>query len=322
MSGSPTRPEAALRRLEWTSLRRLDGLLQGDYRTLFRGSGLDLADLREYQYGDDSRRIDWQATARLGTPHVRDDLEDREVAAWFVLDLSPSIDFGSGALTKRDALVALTGVLGRVLMRHGNRVGAICSDGAARRVLPARSSRNHLLQVLREAQRLHAPDATPGVTDLGGLLRSAAGVIGRRSIVLVVSDFISTPGWEPALARLAQRHDVVAVRLFDPLEQALPDIGLVPMRDGETGDWLMVDTHDAALRARYAQLAEAAELRLREALAQAGVDAMELACDDDVAQCLFGFMQMRKQRNRLAAGAASAAQSALTAGGKRAFPVA
>ena len=175
MSGSPPTPERALRRLEWTSLRRLDGLLQGNYRTLFRGAGLDLADLREYQYQDDIRRIDWNATARLQTPHVRDYLEDRELSAWFVLDLSPSVDFGSGALTKRDISVDFTGLLARILMRHGNRVGALCSDGGARHVLPARNGRQHLLQLMAQMMR---PSAAPaqGVTDLGALLGAASGI--------------------------------------------------------------------------------------------------------------------------------------------------
>lgn len=321
MSGSPPTPERALRRLEWTSLRRLDGLLQGNYRTLFRGAGLDLADLREYQYQDDIRRIDWNATARLQTPHVRDYLEDRELSAWFVLDLSPSVDFGSGALTKRDISVDFTGLLARILMRHGNRVGALCSDGGARHVLPARNGRQHLLQLMAQMMR---PSAAPaqGVTDLGALLGAASGIIRRRSLVLVVSDFISAPGWEQALARLAMRHEVIAVRLVDPLEQDLPDIGLVPMRDAETGDWLMVDTHDPALRERYRRLAAEGNDHLLDALGRAGVDAMELRCDDDVVQVLLGFMQMRKQRSRLAGGAASAARAAITAGGARELPVA
>ncbi len=325
MSESRQTPEGALRRLEWTSLRRLDGLLQGNYRTLFRGAGLDLADLREYQYQDDIRRIDWNATARLQTPYVRDYLEDRELAAWFVLDLSPSVNFGSGALTKRDISVEFTGLLARILMRHGNRIGAVSGDGSTRHLLPARNSRQHLLQLLSRMMRtdpVPASDEVAGVTDLGALLRAAAGMVRRRSLVVVVSDFISAPGWEQALAQLGMRHEVIAVRLLDPLEQALPDIGLVPMRDSETGEWLMVDSHDAGIRERYQRLAQDSEDHLLAALAYAGVDAMELRCDEDVAQSLLRFMQMRKQRSRLAGGAASAAAAALSAGGARELPLA
>lgn len=326
MSESPAASERLLRRIEWTSLRRLDGLLQGDYRTLLRGAGLDLADLREYQYQDDVRRIDWNATARLDVPQVRDFLEDRELAAWFVLDLSASVDFGSGAVSKRDLCAGFTGLLGRVLLRHGNRVGAICGGGdGARTVLPARSGRAHLLHLLSRivakaagAGALAGPPAgaraAGGLTDLGAMLTRASGLIRRRSLVLVVSDFISTPGWEQALARLSMRHEVIAVRLLDPLEESLPDLGLVPLRDSETGEWLMADTGDRRVRERYEALARATGERVQEALARAGVDALELRCDEDVAQALFGFLQLRKQRARLGAGAASAAMAALAAG--------
>src|SRR5512141_3250895 len=125
MSNPPQTADGVLRRLEWTVLRRLDGLLHGDYRTLFRGSGLDLADLREYQYHDDVRHIDWNVTARLATPYVREYNEDREVSAWFLLDLSPSVDFGSGQVRKRSVSAECVTVLARLLARHGNRVGAL-----------------------------------------------------------------------------------------------------------------------------------------------------------------------------------------------------
>ena len=135
--------EALLRRLEWTVLRRLDGVLQGDVRTLMRGSGLDLADLREYQAHDDVRHIDWNVTARLQTPHVRVYTEDREMAAWFLLDLSPSVDFGSGQRLKREVLAEFVAVLARLLTRHGNRVGALLYGARVEQVIPARASRRN-----------------------------------------------------------------------------------------------------------------------------------------------------------------------------------
>src|SRR4051812_21267997 len=138
MSESQRTPEHLLTRLDWTVIRRLDGLLQGDYRTLFRGLGLDLADLREYQIHDDARHIDWNVTARMDTPYVREHNEDREITAWFLLDLSPSIDFGSGAVKKRQLLIEFTTVLARLLTRHGNRVGALFYGGGVDRVIPAR----------------------------------------------------------------------------------------------------------------------------------------------------------------------------------------
>jgi uncharacterized protein (DUF58 family) len=292
--------EQALRRLEWTVLRRLDGLLQGDYRSLLRGAGLDLADLREYQSGDDVRHIDWNVTARLQQPHVRVYTEDREMSAWFLLDLSPSVDFGSGDRAKREVLADFVAMLARLLTRHGNRVGAVLHDGGVQAVLPPGSGRRHVLQLLQRVQATPSPDDTrrPGLTRLQDLLDSAAALLKRRSTVFVLSDFISEPGWERPLARLALRHEVVAVRLVDPLEQELPDLGLLPMLDAETGEQLLVDTHDPAFRARFAQLAAQREEALRMSLARASVDALELSTADDLVQTLLRFAELRRQRSR------------------------
>lgn len=302
-AGDGGRTEALLKRLEWTVIKRLDGLLQGDHRTLMRGSGLDLADLREYQHHDDVRHIDWNVTARLQTPHVRVFTEDREMAAWFLLDLSPSVDFGSGEQRKRELLQGFVGVVARLISRHGNRVGAMLygARGVAGvdTVLPARGGRT---QVLRLMGLLDTPvDASPqspahGPTRLADLLRSAALSLRQRSTVFVVSDFISEPGWELPLGELARRHDVVAVRLLDPLERELPDLGLLTLRDAETGEQLLVDTHDSGFRQRFARVAAQREAQLRESLARAGVDALELATDDDLFEAVRRFVQLRRQR--------------------------
>src|SRR5688500_16186785 len=143
-SPPPRSPEAVLRRLEWTVIRRLDGLLHGDYRTLFRGYGLDLADLREYQYGDDVRHIDWNVTARLQVPYVREYHEDREITAWFLLDLSPSVDFGSHMVRKRGVSESFVAVVARLLTRNGNRVGAMLYGRDVDAVIPAGSGRRHV----------------------------------------------------------------------------------------------------------------------------------------------------------------------------------
>ena len=296
------RAEAALRRLEWTVLRRLDGLLHGDYRSLFRGFGLDLADLREYQYHDDVRHIDWNVTARLQTPYVRQYMEDREVCAWFVLDLSPSLDFGSGTQRKRAVAIDFVAVLAQLLSRHGNRVGALFYGARMDTVIPARTGRRHVLHLMQRMLSRPLVDRAPA-TDLAGFLRAAYQAVPRRSLVFVVSDFVSTPGWAAPLAQLSRRHDVLAVRLFDPLERELPDLGLLTLQDAETGEQIFVDTHDRGFRRRYAAAAERREAALREAFAQSGVDTLELATDDDLVAALMRFADLRKQRSRLAAGA-------------------
>jgi uncharacterized protein (DUF58 family) len=301
MSESKRTPEAILRRLEWTVIRRLDGLLHGDYRTLFRGFGLDLADLREYEYHDDVRHIDWNVTARLQTPYVRVYNEEREVAAWFLLDLSPSVDFGSRETMKRAVSTEFVAVLARILTRHGNRVGALLYGDSVDTVIPARSGRRHVLHLLHRV--LSRPELShSAATNLRDLLQTASQIMKRRSLVFVVSDFISTPGWTEPLVRLAQRHEVVAVRLYDPLEQELPDLGLLTIQDAETGEQLFVDTHDRAFRKRFAAAAGRRESELRSGFRQAGVDALELSTNDDLVDAILRFADLRKRRTRLTAG--------------------
>ncbi len=321
---------AVLERLEWTVIRRLDGLLQGDYRSLFRGAGLDLSDLRSYQHHDDVRHIDWNVTARLDDPHVRQFTEDREISAWFLLDLSGSVDFGShpagsvppvsavddawrggghrdslaweqSVRTKRRVSAEFVAVLARVLTRHGNRVGAVLFGSQVDAVLPARGGRGHVLHLLQRL-RTHVASEATGPTQLGDILQRAAQAVPRRSMVFVVSDFISAPGWSEALARLAQRHEVLAVRLYDPAELELPDLGLVTIQDAETGEQLFVDTHDAGFRRRFVAAAEARETALQQAFAQAGVDVLELATSDDLLDAVLRFTDMRRQRSRQGAG--------------------
>ena len=314
----PGQADRLLRELEWKVIRRLDGLLQGDYRTLMRGSGLDLADLREYQPHDDVRHIDWNVTARLNIPHVRVFTEDREMSAWFLLDLSPSINFGPQGNAKRDILTGFVAVLSRLLTRHGNRVGAMlygAGNAPARAVdavLPPRNSRAHVLHLVHRLLTPPAPatgTSKPGggATELHRLLQTGLANLRRRSTVFVVSDFISAPGWEKPLAQLAQRHDVVAVRLLDPLELELPDVGLITLRDAECGEQLQVDTHDAGFRRRFARLAAEREAVLREGLTRAGADTLELCTDDDLVDALLRFMDRRQRRVRTSRAAPSRA---------------
>jgi uncharacterized protein (DUF58 family) len=301
MSEQARDPEKILLHLEWTVIRRLDGLLHGDYRSLFRGFGVDLADLREYQFHDDVRHIDWNVTARLQTPYVRVYNEDRDVTAWFLLDLSPSVSFGSERVEKRSVAIEFVTVLARLLSRHGNPVGALFYGDRVDTVIPARGGRRHVLHIL--SRMLSRPEQRGSdATDLKDLLQASRQVIPRRSLVFVVSDFISTPGWEGALALLARRHEIVAVRLYDPLEMELPDLGLLVFQDAETGDLAWVDTHDRGFRKRFVAAAGRREAALRTAFSDAGVDALELSTTDDLVDAILRFADLRKRRRQLAAG--------------------
>jgi uncharacterized protein (DUF58 family) len=297
MSGSARTPEALLRRLEWTVLRRLDGLLQGDYRSLFRGAGIDLANLREYQEGDDVRYIDWNVTARLQTPHLREYQEDRELTAWFLLDLSASVDFGSAAVVKRQVLAEFVGVMARLLISKGNPCAALLFSGGIDRVVPARTGRRQVLHLLNLlAVRPHL--VRPTQTDLGSVLRQASNMLRRRSLLFVVSDFVSTPGWEKPLGFLARHHEVIAIRLTDPADEHVPDLGLLAFQDAETGEQLLIDTNDRAFRRRFNAAAQQEQDLQRIAFARAGVDCLELSTDDDLLDAIVRFVQTRKQRSQ------------------------
>ncbi len=306
----PTSPERILQRLDWQIIRRLDGLLQGDYRSLFYGYGVDFSDLREYQPGDDIRYIDWNVTARMDAPYIRQYMEDREITAWFLVDLSPSMDFGTDSIEKRTVLIDLVATLARLLTRHGNRVGAILFNGQAPdngsngdgrrkdRVLPAKSGRNQVLQLIHELKKQPRLSKSP-LTDLNAMLSSGLNSIKKRSLVFVLSDFISAPGWERTLNLLARRHEVLAIRLWDPRETELPDAGPIWMEDAETGDQLYVDTSDRKFRAQFTQSVLEREAVLKQSFRHAGVEPWSLSTHEDLVRAILRFSSVRKQLHRL-----------------------
>lgn len=297
MPTTASTPERILQRLDWKVIRRLDGLLQGDYRSLFYGYGVDFADLREYQPEDDIRYIDWNVTARMNSPYVRKYVEDRELTAWFLLDLSPSMDFGTvqGMNLKRTMLIDFVTTMARLLTRHGNRVGAMFYGSRVELMIPPRSGRNHVLRLINDM--LQQPRLTKApFTDLTPLLKTALNSIKSRSLIFILSDFIGMPGWEGALNLLNQRHEVLAIRLWDPREIELPDIGPVIMEDSETGEQIYVDTHDKKIRARFAEAAMRREAILKAGFKHAGVDALSLSTEEDLVRAIVRFATLRRQR--------------------------
>ena len=289
-------PEGVLRRLEWRVLRRLDGRLQGDFRTLLHGNGVDVADLREYEPGDDVRHIDWNVTARMDTPYVRTYLEDRELTAWLLLDRSASMGFGPTERTKGVVLTELATTLARLLTRGGNLVGAVLYNNEVERTIPPRAGRNH---VLRLTQELLRPAAHVGTgTSLAGLIVFASRTIKRRSLVIIVSDFISEPGWEQPLLLLSQRHEVVAIQLSDPREHELPDAGLIVVEDAETGELLSVDTSDPEFRRRFRDAAAARDTDIQVQARRARVDLHLVSTDDDLVAALVRIVELRRRRRR------------------------
>jgi uncharacterized protein (DUF58 family) len=290
-------PERILRRIDWKVIRRLDGLLQGDYRTIFYGDGLDFADLREYQMTDDIRHIDWNVTARMNSLYVRQYIEDREITTWFLVDLSPSMGFGPLDHPKERVLIDLVTTLSRLLTRNGNRVGAILYNNRLEKTIPPRSGRIQVLRLIRELLReTQAPIKT--TTDLNVLLNAGLNTFKRRSLIFLISDFISELGWERPLSLLNRRHDLVGIRLWDPREVEMPDVGVILVEDSETGEQLHLDTSNSEFRRRFFEAAIRRESTLKENLNRAGVDHFSISTEEDLVSAIVRMAAQRKKRRR------------------------
>lgn len=275
-----TAPERLLLRLEWRVIRRLDGRVQGAYRTPYRGSGLDFAGLRGYLEEDDARHIDWNATARLDEPQVRQYTEDRELTVWLVLDRSASMTVGRPGRGKHDVLDELALILARLFGRGGNRVGAVLHDGVAARVVPPGVGRAHALRIGYELARSAA--APPAVTtDFAVMLDAVASLARRRSLIVIVSDFIGTGEWDKPLLRLVHRHDVVALRVVDAADDDLPEAGLLVVEDAETGEQLLVDSGDPLFRSRFEAGVAGRDAALAGRMRRAGVPLHRIDTDRD-----------------------------------------
>ncbi|MEO3868447.1 DUF58 domain-containing protein [Nonomuraea sp. B12E4] len=294
--------EPALRRLELTITRRLDGLLQGEHLGLVPGPGSEPAESRPYQPGDDVRRMDWSVTARTNEPHVRDLVADRELEVWALLDATASMDFGTVAMEKRELAVAALAAVGFLTQRTGNRVGTHLLHGGGVRTLPARTGRPHLMALLQAAFAL--PRTPPGVAEplLGVAAEQLGRVVRRRGLVVVLSDFLDEPGtWEQPLRRLAARHQVLAVEVLDPRELALPDVGILTLVDPETGRRREVATGNARLRRRYAEAAAGQRAAIERGLRRAGAAHLRLSTDRDWVRDLVRHVMRQRRLARLAA---------------------
>ncbi|WP_203993619.1 DUF58 domain-containing protein [Micromonospora lutea] len=299
MAADPTltdlTPDQRLRRLELTVTRRLDGLLHGERRGLLPGPGSEPAGSREYRPGEDEvRRMDWSVTARTAVPHVREVEADRELTTWLLVDASPSMEYGTAELDKRELAVAAVATIGFLAAGPGNRLGAQVLTPYGLRRVPARSGRTHLFGLLRAllaAPRAgdHAGSGAVPAVGLADALAEVRRVAHRRGLVVVVSDFLDglpdDPGlpahWERPLRQLSVRHQVLAVEVTDPRELELPDVGLITLVDPETGEHREVWTGDRHLRERYAAAATAQRDQVRHALRRAGANHLALRTDRD-----------------------------------------
>jgi uncharacterized protein (DUF58 family) len=288
-------PDQVLRRLELAVTRRLDGLLQGDYRGLVPGHGGETGETRRYVAGDDVRRIDWNVTARMQQAHVRETIADRELETWLLVDLSPSLDFGTALCTKRDLAVAAAGAVAFLAGRSGNRVGAHIVTGDGVRTLPARSGAAHVRALMHRVITAPRQDGGGHEAFAAGLARLAVPNV-RRGLAVVVSDFLSRQPWEPPMRLVGIRHELLAVEVIDPRELDLPDVGRLVVADPESGATREVRTDDADLRRRYASAARQQRDDHARALRRARADHLVLRTDGDWLLDLVRFVALRRRR--------------------------
>jgi uncharacterized protein (DUF58 family) len=295
---SPAKAESTheiLRRLELTITRKLDGLLQGDYRGLVPGHGSELGETREYQPGDDTRRIDWNVTARMQVPHVRETIADRELETWLLIDQSASLDFGTADCEKRDLALNGAASVGFLTARSGNRLGAILlRPGEAPVVMPARSGRAHLQALLHNVITAPRRDGA-GPTDLAAGLERLGATMRRRGLAVVISDWLDPTEWSMSLRRLAVRHDLLAIEVVDPREMTLADVGMLHVVDPETGRVRELQTSDAGLRERYAAAAQQQRDEISAAIRSAGGSHLVLRTDEDWLGALVRFVMLRRR---------------------------
>lgn len=290
------RAEQVLARLELTINQRLVGLLHGDYRGLVPGLGSEVGEARTYQLGDDVRRIDWNVTARMSDTYVRETIADRELETWAIVDLSPSLDFGTAICEKRDLALASVAAVGFLAARMGNRFGMMVLHPQSNRILPAQGGRRNIMSLLRIL--MTAPRAREGSADLGDGIKRLAAFHRRRGLAVIVSDFMGPREWERDLPRLTLHHDVLAVEVIDPRELELPDVGTLQVVDTETGAVREVHTGSRKLRQRYAEAAAAQRAATARALRDAGTDHLVLRTDRDWLEDLVDFVVARRLRIR------------------------
>ena len=290
---SPLKPSSAMaaRRLRILSSRRVSSLFAGEYRSAFRGRGIEFEEVREYQPGDDIRAIDWNVTARSGRPFVKQFVEEREMTVMLLLDQSPSLDYLAPRGAKSRVAAEICALLAFAAVRSNDRVGLLTFSDRIERYLPPAKGPRHAQRLIAEMQR---PPEGSG-TDLAGALNTLERVQRRASILIIISDFLAADFRLPLIAA-ARRHDVVAVSLTDLLDGQLPEVGLVRVADPETGHRRLIDSRDARVRAAYHRHASARQAELDQLFAATGVEHVRIATDTPPVHALTSFFRGRQRR--------------------------
>jgi uncharacterized protein (DUF58 family) len=289
---TPEEVTREVRRIEITTRHLVRDIVAGEYSSAFRGRGVEFAEVREYQPGDDVRTIDWNVTARLGSAYVKRYLEERELTVLFVVDRSASGEFGTIRRTKGDLATEICAVLALAAARNNDRVGAVLFTDRIELYIEPAKGRRHSLRVISDLLSFTPAGAR---TDLASALAALEPTLRRRAVIFILSDFLA-PDYETVLARLARRHDVVALHVIDPRERELPDVGVLTLWDPESGSWIRVDTGDPAVRSHFRARAGEFDLGLERMLRERGVDLLRLETGKQYAEPLLTFFRRRERR--------------------------
>ncbi len=288
-------PEEVLRKIREVEIRArvlADEMLLGTYRSVFKGSGLDFEEVREYEPGDEIRSIDWNVTARMGVPYIKKYREEREINVYLAVDISASSWFGTVRQSKRELAADVGALLAVAALRNYDRVSLVLFSDRIDEYIPPRAGREHALHLIRQLLYAEAPRAR---TDVAGMVHFLGNVAKKRGVVFVVSDLLDTP-FEASLRTLAQKHDVIALVPGDPREMEMPAVGRIALEDAETGEAVEVDTGDKRMRAAYAEAAQERRLARRRLLARMGVDSVELFTDKPYVPALMALFRTRSRR--------------------------
>ncbi len=281
-----------IRELEIKARVLADEMLLGTYRSVFRGSGIDFEEVREYEQGDDVRSIDWNVTARMGAPFIKKYREDRELSVYLAVDVSPSTWFGTAERSKRDLAAEVAALLAVVALRNNDRVGLLLFSDHVVRFLPPRQGREHLLRVIRE---LLYSEPERARTDIAAAAEFLRNVTKKRSVVFLISDFLELA--PSPVRRLGQKHDVLALTLNDPRELDLPRAGVVALEDAETGSVAYVDTSNAGVRGTFSRAQRERRAERRRAFARMAIDSADLSTDRPYVQSLLALFSARSRRH-------------------------
>jgi len=283
-----------VRRIQIVANRTVNDLLAGQYKSVFRGRGMEFDEVREYQPGDDVRTIDWNVTARTGTPFIKRFCEERELTILFAVDASASGAFGSGERSKLEMMVEVAAMMMFSALKNNDKVGLVTFCDVVLNYYPPRKGKGHVLHLIRE---LISIEAVARPTNLAAALEFLSRVQNRRAVVFLLSDF-QAPETRQSLALCNSRHDLIAVSVTDPREQVLPDVGFISLVDAETGQVVELDTRHPKVRELFAGRATQRAERLSAELRKVGVDELAIRTDEDYLKSFRRFFHMRERRFR------------------------